>query len=164
MNGDECTEILKEEMRAVYRYLMKTGASHSDAEDVVQDTLYKAVLYMEAIAPESFRAWLFKVAHNGYLDLCRQRKGHPEVTLDSAWPADRRTPEEAALNRVRQEEVSAVLAKMKPVYRRLILLKYQSGLSIREIACALSMGEETVKKYLYRARIQFREHYRRGCQ
>jgi len=42
-------ELFTSKMVIIYRYLVKIGCSHTDAEDIVQDTLLKAIIHLEAI-------------------------------------------------------------------------------------------------------------------
>lgn len=61
-------------MVIIYRYLVKIGCSYTDAEDIVQDTLLKAIIYLEVIKSDKIASWLFKVALDSYKDLCRKNK------------------------------------------------------------------------------------------
>lgn len=49
MNTKEFNSILKIKMLIVYKYLIKNGCSHNDAEDIVQDTFIKAIQYIDGI-------------------------------------------------------------------------------------------------------------------
>jgi RNA polymerase sigma-70 factor (ECF subfamily) len=69
----------------VFRYLVITGSLPSDAEDILQETFLRlyAVL-LRGSAPDNFRSWLFRVAHNMRID--RARSGARERLLDeTAW-------------------------------------------------------------------------------
>jgi len=57
-------ELFTSKMVIIYRYLVKIGCSHTDAEDIVQDTLLKAIIHLEAIESDKIASWLFKVALN----------------------------------------------------------------------------------------------------
>ena len=161
MDTDQINGIFKKNMSMVYGYLRKLGVTHSDAEDIVQDTLYKALVHIELIDPDKFRAWLYKVAINNYYDLCRKRKKHQHLPLDSLNLKDSLTPEDYSLNREKEATVLRVYSELKPVYKHLLYLKYQAGLTYKEIAEVLNINIETVKKYLYRGRKRFEEEYRR---
>lgn len=50
---------------------------------------------------------------------------------------------------------------MNPVYKHILLLKYDYELSYKEIATVLEMKEETVRVSLYRARNEFKKLYGR---
>lgn len=62
MMGKKLNEILK----FVYSYLLKMGASKEDAEDIVQDTAYKFLQYIDSVT--NTQSWLFRVAVNQYYD------------------------------------------------------------------------------------------------
>ncbi|MDA8234276.1 MAG: sigma-70 family RNA polymerase sigma factor [Clostridia bacterium] len=133
-------ELIKTKMTAIYRSLLKLGAAPADAEDIVQDTFYKALLYIDSVAPEKFSAWLIRVALNRYYDLCRKRQRHVEVPLDEVIVEEKGGPEERALDQERREEVEGVLAELPDMYKQLLILKYQLDLSYKEIAALIPMG------------------------
>ena len=72
--GNELEKLFAEKMPVIYKYLVKIGCSHADAEDIVQSTFLKAFVYLDAIDAEKISSWLFKVALYQYYDLCRKQK------------------------------------------------------------------------------------------
>ena len=44
MNYELIDEIFKDKMNLIYRYLIKLGCSKENADDIVQDTFYKALM------------------------------------------------------------------------------------------------------------------------
>lgn len=82
MNYELIDEIFKDKMNLIYRYLIKLGCSKENADDIVQDTFYKALRYIDGIQSDKLSAWLFKVAINKYYDLCRKNKRHIHVSID----------------------------------------------------------------------------------
>lgn len=152
--------MLRSKMAEIRRYLIRLGAEASDAEDIVQDTAYKALLYLEVIEERKFSAWLYKVAINGYFDFCRrQKKLQFGEDVDGYPMEESELPEVLLLRQERKERIEEVLAELNPVNRQLILLKYEMELSYKEIAVLLSISEGTVKSTLYRARQQFQQLY-----
>lgn len=59
---------------AIPSYLIKLGCNQEDAEDITQDTFYKALKYIDGIGASKISSWLFRVAINKYYDLCRTKK------------------------------------------------------------------------------------------
>jgi len=158
-------ELLLRKISIVYKYLIKIGCSRDDAEDIIQDTLLKAVIYLEAIDLDKMGSWLFKVALNGYYDLCRKNKkivpNFPEIeNMVNDIETSSYIPEIHILNKEKKRKVSSVLNGLKPVYKNLLVLKYVVGLSYREIAEILGIREQTVKTYIYRARQKFKNNWR----
>ncbi len=163
--SNELEALFADKMTLIHRYLVKMGCSHVDAEDVVQSTFVKALIYLESIDASKLVSWLFRVALNHYYDLCREKSRHPLASLDIETLSDNMLaehgpPEQHCLDDETKKHVSRVLAKMNPVYKNLLILKYDLGLSYREIAEMLDINERTVKTYLYRARQVFRHIWR----
>jgi RNA polymerase sigma-70 factor (ECF subfamily) len=164
MNHDAFNQALKEKSTLIFRYLLKNGATKSDAEDIVQDTLYKALLSIDAIQPEKFASWLFRVAVNQYYDLCRKRKRRPELPMHSVVLISQGALEDELLRKETRKEIYETLGKLNPTYKHVLLLKYDFNLSYKEIAALLDVKEDTVKTWLHRARNQFKKAYERMNQ
>ena len=49
MHNELLEEIFKSKMDIIFRYLIKIGCNRPDAEDIVQDTLFKAIIHLEII-------------------------------------------------------------------------------------------------------------------
>ncbi|MBP1934531.1 sigma factor [Ammoniphilus resinae] len=80
---EQLEDLLKEKGKIIYRYLRKMGSAHDDAQDIVQDTLYKAILILHDLDSARLNPWLFRVAYNQYIDLTRKRKRWGEIPMDT---------------------------------------------------------------------------------
>ncbi|WP_160680460.1 RNA polymerase sigma factor [Clostridium sp. C8-1-8] len=159
MDNEEFNKILKEKFLILYKYLIKNGCNHHDAEDIIQNTFIKLMANLEGINVRKIDAWLFRVAINEFYDLCRKKSKNPILDTD----------DEAFLNNIMGEEncegfviskeikrqISTVMDGIKPVFKNLLLLKYDMELSYKEIGALLDMEDSLVKNYLFRARKQF---------
>lgn len=163
MSDSMMEQKLYEYLNTIKAYLMKMGASKEDAEDIVQDTAYKFILYIDSISHKNVEGWLFRVAVNGYYDLYRKRSRRQDITLKFNFQRlfEEFTPEDAVLQNERKQDLDGVLKKLKPKHQQLLLLKYSLDLAIREIAELYEMTEDSVKTTLYRARKEFVQEYRR---
>jgi DNA-directed RNA polymerase specialized sigma24 family protein len=81
ITGNEFYQLIKNDLKIIYRYLIKMGASREDAEDIIQETLYKALQNLELLIPGKVKAWLFKVSINCFYNICR----NPAGSVDIAW-------------------------------------------------------------------------------
>lgn len=156
-------QILMNEMVVIYRYLMKMGASKEDAEDLVQDTVCKAIEYLDSLDEEKISSWLFKVTINGYYNLYKRKK--VSVSLDEQAIFFLRSEDKvvkSVLDREQIEQVQQVLGSLKESYRTLIVMKYFMDLSYKEIGRILDFDESKVKTYLFRARNKFRQVWERS--
>ena len=126
-------------------------------EDAIQDTFLKASIQWRTKQPDNPEAWLTQAAKNRVLDIFRklkaEQKHFPEIKsgieaiainelfLDSEI-------EDAQLRMI----FTACHPSLDPKDRISFALKTISGFSTKEIASALLIKEETVKKRLSRAR------------
>jgi RNA polymerase sigma factor (sigma-70 family) len=139
--------------RALFRYFMHLTANRASSEDLVQEVFFRILKYRHTYQPEtSFRAWMYQVGRNVYLDQAGRRKAEvalPDeaVALSSAdLPADRQVQnkQEAVL-------LHRALAAMPPEKREVLVMSRFLGLKYEEIASVLKCEVGTVKVRVYRA-------------
>lgn len=159
MKPGQLHQILQPKMQEIQKYLIRLGAPAADAEDIVQDTVYKALLYIASIDENKFSAWLYKVAINRYYDLCRRSK-RIVIPIDYVDVPDMELPEDHVLLKEKREDIERVLDELLPLHKQLIIMKYELELSYQEIAELLGITTDTVKSALFRARKQFQKKYR----
>lgn len=156
-------EKLYQYLKIVNSYLLKMGASKEDAEDIVQDTAYKFILYIDSIDANNVKSWLFRVAINEYYDMYRKRTRRQMIllTFDFRQLMEEYTPEVAIVQKELEQDIEKVLSKLKPRYQEFLLLKYSTGLSMKEIAEIYQIKATSVKTIMYRARQDFIDEYGR---
>jgi len=164
MSNELINEMFQKKMNLIHRYLIKLGCSQDNAEDIIQDTFYKALKYIDGIQADKLSAWLFKVAINKYYDFCRKNNSSIHFSIDEdifkQSLTDNKLIEDYILDLEKGEEILQVLNSMGDVQKNLLVLKYEMDLSYKEIAELLDINENTVKTYLFRAREQFKKTWR----
>lgn len=148
---DECEPHRPE----LYRYCRHLTRSPWDAEDLVQEVMARAFVMLgvsEGAAPPNMRAWLFRVASNAWLNRVRQPR---EVLTDGDAPL----PEPSASSELRatREAAGTVLSQLAPRERAAVVLKDAFGLTLEEIAQALSSTTGAIKAALHRGRSKLLE-------
>nr|WP_155667610.1 sigma-70 family RNA polymerase sigma factor [Ornithinibacillus caprae] len=58
----------------IYRFLLSLTNDHYTAEDLVQETFFRAYLYLEKFHAGNVKTWLFTVAHRAFVDYYRKHK------------------------------------------------------------------------------------------
>lgn len=160
--NDEMMMVLQEKAVTIFQYLIKIGANPRDAEDIVQEALYKLFLYIDSVDPDKAYSWLFRVAVNQYYDLCRKQKREVSFSFENMEFVDELfLPEEYIEQMEMEKEIQHLLDQLSPLHKQLILLKYVLGYSYEEIAEMLDLNPGTLKTYLYRARQSFKDLYRK---
>lgn len=157
---EELYQALNEKTDIIFKYLIKIGASTKDAEDIVQEALYKLLLYIDSIDATKAYSWLFKVAINQYYDLCRKQKKEIHTSFENLEFVDESfLPEDFVRQGEMRQEIEFVLNQLPPLHKQLLLLKYEMELSYADIAALLNLNNGTLKTYLFRARKAFKELY-----
>ncbi len=150
---------------SLYNTAYRMTRNAEDAEDLVQETYLKAYKYYGKFEEgTNFKAWLFKILKNSFINAYRKRQHAPResdfVALEESLvrrleedpqrPA--RNPEDELLESVLDEDVQRALDALPPDYRMPILLADLEDFSYREIADILDIPVGTVMSRLYRGR------------
>ena len=135
----------------VYRFLRSKGATHEEAEDSIQNTMYKMYTLIETIEAEYVRPWFFRVALNDFIYETRKQARH-NVSLTDAVTATYPDPSEPFDHIVKKEEIAYVLRDVKQEDQELLILKYYYDLTYDEIGQLLQMKPKTIKQKLYRVK------------
>lgn len=129
-----------------------------EAEDLVQESFVKAYTHLDRFDPRyRLSTWLQRIALNtcrDYLKSPRRRERADPVSE----PADERMPidDELALQR-RAAHVRAAVARLRPKYREVLILKYFEDLTNTEIERRTGDALAAVKIRVLRARGKLRE-------
>ncbi|QUG41278.1 RNA polymerase sigma factor [Psychrobacillus sp. INOP01] len=160
---EELYHVLQEKTGIIYKYLIKNGANPRDAEDIIQEALYKFLLYIDSVDPDKSFSWLFRVAINQFYDLCRKQQKQVLVSFENfEFVDDTLLPEDHVEQSEMKKEIQVVLDQLTPLHKQLLLLlKYELNLSYEEIAEMLDLNPGTLKTYLFRARKAFKDKYRK---
>src|SRR4029079_17577874 len=78
-NRSRFEEEALQHLDALYRTALRMTRNPSDAEDLVQDALVRAYRFYDRFEPgTNFRAWLFKILTNTYINSYRRKQGRPQ--------------------------------------------------------------------------------------
>lgn len=162
--------LLLRAQEVAFRFSFLVCGHPEDAEDVMQDALFKTFQYVRQIDdPSAFRTWLYSTVRNACLMKRRRRVGEPAAFVPlAAGPggdappvdvADRATPiDEQMMRAADGARLRAALAHLPPAYRMIVVLREMEGLSTREVAAITGYTEANVKQRLHRARLMLRRH------
>ena len=149
----------------LHRYCARLMGSVIDGEDVVQDTLVRAVEALRELEQQGeetppLRPWLFRIAHNRALDLLRGRALRRTEPIEAASDiADQASPDPVE-TLMRQEAVKTAVsrfAELPTMQRSVVILKDVLDEQLSEIATLLGLTVDAVKAHLARGRARLRE-------
>jgi RNA polymerase sigma-70 factor (ECF subfamily) len=139
----------------VYSYAFYQLADHHDAEDVTERTFLAALAAIDDFTEQgaSFRAWLFRIAHNAIANAHRSRHRRPTAPISAAenHPAAGADPAGVVARADDGRAIRAALARIPDDRRQVIILRFVDGLSAREIGAVLDRSEGASRVLLHRA-------------
>lgn len=148
MIKDDFEELLTGMRPRLHRYCARMTGSAIDGEDVVQETLIKALNARAAIdGIDNVQAWLFRIAHNASLDFLRVRARGATIPLTDEM--------EACADDARSDAVALgfqVFLQLPVLQRCAVILKDILGHSVEEIASIADSTVPTAKSALQRGR------------
>ncbi len=149
----------------LFKSALRMTRSMEDAEDLIQETYLKAYKYYERFAEgTNFKAWLFKIMKNTFINSYRKRKLQPphvdfddvqegleECLVEQGQGTDL-NPELGLLQIEMDHEVRQSLLALPHDYKMVVLLADLEGFSYKDIADILQVPVGTVMSRLYRGR------------
>src|SRR5713226_6803870 len=132
--------LVERHSRSVFRLAYRMTGNEQDAEDVVQETFFRAYKQLSHYeSRSSFSTWLYRIASNYSLDLIRMRKRHEDKrepvseqgrsALDTVAAADPAQDRLVFSNQV-QQSVSDAMKELSDLERSAFVLRHFEGLSI----------------------------------
>jgi RNA polymerase sigma-70 factor, ECF subfamily len=138
----------------VYGYCFYLLGDHHDAEDVTERTFIAALAAIDGYRDEgaTFRAWLFRIAHNQLANALRARHRQRTASLDAvAEPMSHVDPAGLVGRAEDARALRHALDQLADDRRQVIVLRFADGLSAREIGAVLGRSEGAVRVLQHRA-------------
>ena len=139
----------------VYGYAFYQLGDHHDAEDATERTFMAALAALAGFRDtgSTFRAWLFRIAHNTIANAHRSRARRPTIALPDGWdrPATDADPARLVGRGEELREVLRLIDQLPEDRRQVVLLRFVDELTSREIGIVLDRSEGAVRVLLHRA-------------
>jgi RNA polymerase sigma-70 factor (ECF subfamily) len=168
-NPEEFSRLVNTYSSKIYSLAIKMLNQQQDAEDVLQETFFKAYRGLKSFDGRSkLSTWLFRIAMNEALMVLRRK--HPDtLSIDEPLETEEGEqeplqiidwcclPENELLSGESRERLDAAVQKLPESLRVVFLLRDINDLSTRETAEVLGLSDTAVKTRLSRARLRLRE-------
>ena len=139
----------------VYSYAFYQLGDHHEAEDVTERTFLSALSALDRFTEDgaTFRAWLFRIAHNAIANAHRARDRRRTEPMSAAreHPAAGADPAGVVARADEGRAIRAALARIPADRRQAVILRFVDGLSAREIGAVLDRSEGAARVLLHRA-------------
>jgi RNA polymerase sigma-70 factor (ECF subfamily) len=159
---DLLDRLIEQYQHRLFRYLVYLSGNRELAEDLFQETWIRVLERGHQYdGKHEFSTWLYAVARNLTIDYLRTKRPLSlDGMIDGLMEDERHAPLEPADTRpmawevVQQHEqaerISAALVSIPAEYRETVVLRFQEGLALDEIATITGTKLGTVKSRLYR--------------
>lgn len=137
------------------RFLASLCGDAALADDFAQEALVRAYVMADRFTG-SFKAWLFRIAYNCFID--NLRRVPPPVVNLTATEALHIAGNEESDAAFRHEDLKRALSRLPEKERTAIVLHYFEDLPVKDIAVIMGIPSGTVKYYLSMGRNHLKEH------
>jgi RNA polymerase sigma-70 factor (ECF subfamily) len=151
--------LIEQYQHRLLRYLVYLSGRRDLAEDLFQETWVHVLEHGgQYDGRHEFSTWLFTIARHLVIDHLRRKR---PTSLDSLADQDDLAPFDiaaagqpsafdATVQREQNEQISAGMQHIAAEYRETLLLRFQEGMSLQEIASVIGAPLGTVKSRIYR--------------
>lgn len=144
--------------RVVYNKCAGFSKSEDEAEDLTQDIFLKLFVKLSTFKGKSkFSTWLYAFTYNHCVNYVNrntakkiEKKSVDATNIqDSGYSIDEN---DNNINKLKVDKLKHALELISPEEKMILLLKYQDGLSIKELTGILHIGESATKMRIKRAK------------
>jgi RNA polymerase sigma-70 factor (ECF subfamily) len=136
----------------IYYFLLAKIRNEADAEDLTAMSFAKALNNLKKYKEGNFRAWLYRIANNTFLDFVRKenRISHDEDQMMNLEDTKSEDVSEVVDRSIMMEKVKEAMKTLPDKYQTVLSLKYFSDMSNGEIAEMLECRENNVAVQIHR--------------
>lgn len=155
MNSPSLGQLFLNYMPNLRAFALKLTRDKTDAEDLCQDTIYKALRYQHQYQPKTnLQAWLMTIMRNTFINEWRRRKRNhqiqqndiPGITLDPNT-----TEANNGESKIIMDELTLAIDQLEEGQRKPFLMAY-NGYKYEEIALEMDLPLGTIKSRIHQAR------------
>ena len=142
----------------IFKYLMKLCGNHSLAEELTQETFFRAYMNFSGLKDENkASSWLCSIARNTYFAWYNKHKKLSEIDEASAAETD---IESVFERKELTEKAFACLHGLEEPYKEVFMLSVFGQLSLTDISKLFGKSESWARVTFYRAKQKLNEMMR----
>ena len=141
----------------VYKYALSLCKNEAMAEEIAQETFYKALSKLEQFDGKcKVSVWLCQIAKNIYFTMCRKKK-FVATDADITLLADEHSMEERFFAKQTALAIQKVLNSLNEPYKDVFSARVLSEMSFKEIAVLFGKTETWARVTYHRAKGRIKE-------
>lgn len=131
--------------RPLYSFILKMTEGREDADEIFQETWFRALKNIHKFKHKNFLNWLFRIAHNLVIDRARRNKKNVSMqssmggddgdsTLEDHLAAPGISPAEEAGGTALGVQIGKAVSELSPEQKEVFMLRMYGNTSFKEIA------------------------------
>ena len=143
--------------RDVYRYAFSLCRNESVAEEITQETFFKALTKLDTFDGKcKVSVWLCQIAKNAYISMCRKAK-YVDQDIDTSILPSESCVEDRFCDQETAFRIHKVLHDLEEPYKEVFSLRTFGELSFKQIAELFHKTETWARVTYHRARLKIKE-------
>lgn len=147
-------ELYEQFYEKIYRFLLfKTGNVH-EAEDLTEQTFLQVIEKITTVRKNnSFPAWLIRIANNNFLNSLKDKNRIKlqEIEEEKQVVVTKNDPKDIIDTKMLNQDLYQAIQQLTEDQQKVIILKFISGMTNKEIGKILGKREGSVKSLQTRA-------------
>lgn len=142
----------------VYRYILSLSGNAAVAEDITQDTFFKAIQKIDSFRGDcSLTTWLCRIARNLYLNQQKRQSNFQNITKHPPKNLYATSAEQELIRQEQTSEILSAIQKLADPYKEVFSLRMFSELPFGEISKIFGKNESWARVTYHRAKLMVKE-------
>lgn len=151
-------QIYSEYFEDVYKYSFSLCRNAAIAEDVTQETFFKALKGIDSFKGDcKLRVWLCQIAKNSYFTYCEKEKRH-QGRKDDVSSSSAGDLEQNLIQKESAFEIHKLLHELAEPYKEVFTLRMFGELSFMQIGTLFGKTESWARVTFHRAKSKLKEN------
>jgi len=144
-NADALAPLVEKYKRPLFSFILKMTEGREDADEIFQETWFRALKNVHKFKHKNFLNWLFRIAHNLVIDRARRSKKNISMqssmggedgtnTLEDHLAAPGISPAEESGGTMLGKQIEEAVETLSPEQKEVFLLRMYGNTSFKEIA------------------------------
>lgn len=174
-NANALEPLVEKYKRPLYSFILKMTEGREDAEEIFQETWFRALKNIHKFKYKNFLNWLFRIAHNLVIDRARRNKKNVSMqtriggedsdsTLEDHLAAPGISPAEEAGGSGLGLQIEQAVETLSPEQKEVFMLRMYGNVSFKEIAkiqkCSINTCLARMQYALTKLRSILQEEYK----
>ena len=142
----------------VYKFALKLTRSTEQAEDITQQTFYRALEKIDTFEGRSdVGTWLCSIAKNEYFDRCRRNREQSHEPGSKVFSGTTRDVADGVQLEHQRMQIHRHLHELDEPYREVFMLRVFGELRYAQIASLFGRTESWARVTYYRAKVEIQK-------